>query len=148
MRISKIITGLFVGSLLWQVHAAELNWQTDLPTALAQAKAENKLVFMDFTGSDWCPACIAFHKEATASPEFAAYAKTNLVLMEVDFPNHKPQSAALKAANAALQKKYDIKGFPTLILLNADGKELKRQLGYDSGKIQKLIKKLKKSSRR
>ena len=33
---------------------AETSWTTDLPAAQAQAKKEKKLVFMNFTGSDWC----------------------------------------------------------------------------------------------
>jgi thiol-disulfide isomerase/thioredoxin len=128
---------------IWlQTQAADLNWGTDLPKALIQAKAERKLVLMDFTGSDWCPACIMFHDQVAMSPEFATYAKTNLVLIVVDFPNKAPQSDALKAANAALQEKYDVKGFPTLILLNVDGKELGRQLGYDSGGPEAFIAKL------
>ncbi len=145
--MKKLLFGLFAGCLLFQIHAAELKWETDLPTALAQAKAEKKAVFLDFTGSDWCPACILFHKQSTASSEFADYAQKNLVLVEVDFPNNKPQSDTLKTANKALQKKYNIEGFPTLILVNADEKELGRQLGYDSDGINDLIKKLKQFSK-
>lgn len=120
------------GGVWLQTQAADLNWLTDLPKAQAQAKAENKLLFLDFTGSDWCPACILFHDQVAMSPEFAAYAKSKLVLMVVDFPNKSSQSDALKSANLVLQKKYEVEGFPTLILLNDDGKELGRQLGYDS----------------
>jgi thioredoxin-related protein len=126
-----------------QTQAADLNWGTDLPQALAQAKAEKKMVFIDFTGSDWCPGCIAFHKKIAASPEFASYANTNLVLVVADFPNNSPQSDALKSANLALQKKYDVEGFPTLILLNADGKEVGRQLGYEPTGPEAFIAKLK-----
>ena len=39
---------------LLQAGAAEAKWLTDLPTAQAQAKKENKQVLLDFTGSDWC----------------------------------------------------------------------------------------------
>ena len=42
--------------------AVTLPWLTDLPKAEAQAKQEHKMVFLDFTGSDWCPACIEFHE--------------------------------------------------------------------------------------
>jgi thioredoxin-related protein len=130
-------------SYVWlQSQAADLNWGTDFPKALSQAKTERKLILMDFTGSDWCPACILFHDQVAMSPEFAAYAKTNLVLMIVDFPNKAPQNDALKSANLALQKKYEAEGFPTLILLNADGKELGRQLGYDSSGPKAFIAKL------
>ena len=65
---------------------------------------------MDFTGSDWCPWCIKLDKDIFSKPEFADYAKTNLVLVQLDFPNQKPQSDDLKKANAALQAKYDHEG--------------------------------------
>ena len=72
-----------------------------------KAKAEKKMVLMDFTGSDWCPPCKALHKNVLTSPEFEAYADKNLVLVEVDFPRTKPQTEELKAANKALAEKYD-----------------------------------------
>jgi thioredoxin-related protein len=116
-----------------QIHAADLNWSTDLPKALAQAKSEHKLVLIDFTGSDWCPWCIKFDKEVLDTSRFAAYANSHLELVLADFPRKKPQSASLKAANAELQKKYNIQGFPTLVVLNSDGKEIGRQVGYQPG---------------
>ncbi len=107
-----------------------LPWQTDLAKALQQAKTENKMVLMDFTGSDWCPPCKALHSTVLTSKEFANFASTNLVLVEVDFPHSKAQSKELKEANAALSEKFKIEGFPTIIVLSADGKELKRRDGY------------------
>ena len=97
-------------------------WQTDLPKALVQAKAENKLVLLNFTGSDWCAGCKVMDLEVFSQPEFAAYAQTNLVLVEVDLPNHKVLPPALLAANKALNTNYDVVGFPTLIALQPDGK--------------------------
>jgi thioredoxin-related protein len=123
--------------------SADLNWLTDLPKAQAQAKAENKLVLMDFTGSDWCPWCIKLDKDIFSKPEFANYAKTNLVLVLLDFPNQKPQSDDLKKANAALQAKYDPEGaFPTLIAMKPDGTVVWKQLGYLEGGPSAIIAKL------
>jgi thioredoxin-related protein len=122
--------------------AVELPWQTDLPKALVAAKAENKMVLLDFTGSDWCSWCIKFDKEALSTEKFAEYAKTHLELVQLDFPNTKPQSAELKAANAALQKKYNVEGFPTFVVLNADGNEIGRQVGYAPGGPDAFIKEL------
>ena len=117
---------------VWQLAAAEEGqWLTDLPKAQAQAKAEKKLVLMDFNGSDWCPPCKALRKNVFSSPEFTEYAKTNLVLVDVDFPRHKEQSAEQKKANEALAQKYSVEAFPTVIVLSPDGKQLKRQEGYD-----------------
>src|SRR3954465_4955013 len=111
-----------LGTLLFTLSLTRLpaeRWGENYEKALEQAKAENKLVLMDFTGSDWCGWCIKLNKEVFSTPEFAEYAKKNLVLVEVDFPNKKPQSAELKKANEALQEKYKIEGYPTVIVLNS-----------------------------
>ena len=110
--------------------AAEDAWITDVPKAMEQAKSQKKLVLLDFTGSDWCPPCKALHKNVLTSEEFSKFAKDNLVLVDLDFPKAKPQSDELKAANKELSKKYGIKGYPTIIVLDADGKELFRKVGY------------------
>jgi thioredoxin-related protein len=110
--------------------AADEAWLTDLPKAMAQAKSEKKMVLLDFTGSDWCPPCKNLHKTVLTSGEFSKFAKENLVLVEVDFPKSKPQTPELKAANQELSKKYAIRGYPTIIVLDADGKELFKKVGY------------------
>jgi thioredoxin-related protein len=122
-----------------RIHAADLTWLTDLPKAEAQAKSENKLVLMDFTGSDWCPWCQKMDKDTLTQPQFADYANKNLVLVLVDFPNHKPQSDDLKAANAALASKYSVQGYPTLIAVKPDGTAVMTQVGYLEGGPQALI---------
>jgi len=58
------------------------------------------------------------------------YARKNLVLVEVDFPSHKPQSAELKEANTALKEKYDVRGYPTLVVLKPDGTVVWKKTGY------------------
>jgi len=87
---------------------------------------------LDFTGSDWCGWCIKLNREVFSQPEFADYASKNLVLVEVDFPRNKPQTAELKKANEALQAKYNIEGYPTIIVLNSAGKKV-GELGYQAG---------------
>jgi thioredoxin-related protein len=120
------------------------NWLTDFPKAQAQAKAEKKLLLLDFTGSDWCPPCKALTKNVFSKPEFAAYASTNLVLVEVDFPNSKPQSAELKKANAALQEKFNIESYPTIIVLDAEGKQVYRKSGYGGATVKEYLAELQK----
>lgn len=114
------------------VNAGDSEWLTDLPKAQAKAKEEKKMVLLDFTGSDWCGWCIKLHKEVFSQAEFAEYAKKNLVLVEVDFPRAKKQSAEQKKANGALQKKYNIEGYPTIIVLDGEGKKI-GELGYMKG---------------
>jgi thiol:disulfide interchange protein len=131
-----------IGCLLaGQLFAADAQWLTSVPDALAVAKKEHKLVLLDFTGSDWCEACKRLEVEAFSKPEFADYAKKNLVLVQLDFPT-KPQPAALAAANQDLYDKYRIEGFPTLILLKPDGHVVWNQLGYTGGGPPALIAKV------
>ena len=142
--MKKILITLLAATLFWQVNAADSTWLTDLPKAQAQAKAENKIVLMDFTGSDWCPWCIKFKQEALDDQKFLDYAAKNVVLVEVDFPHKKEQSADLKKANAALNDKYKVDGYPTLVVLDKDGKEIGRQEGYEPGGPKAFIAKLEK----
>src|SRR6516162_9605016 len=60
--------------------AQEGEWLTDLTKAKDKARADKKMVLIDFNGSDWCPPCKALRKDVFSSPQFVAYAKTNLVL--------------------------------------------------------------------
>jgi protein disulfide-isomerase len=115
---------------LWYIYSppgvVHLPWQTDFPAAQALARQTGRRIFMDFTGSDYCAPCQRLQKEVFSTVEFAAYAATNLVLVEVDFPAWKELPKAQQEANQALSDKFKVEGFPTLILLNSEGKELGR----------------------
>jgi len=137
--MKKITIILAACCALLQLRAAELSWSTDVPQAVAKAKAEDKLVLLDFTGSDWCGWCIKFKNEALDTKEFQDYAGKDLVLVELDYPHKKEQSAELKAANKALAEKYNVTGFPTFVVLNKEGKEIGRQVGYETGGPQAFI---------
>jgi thioredoxin-related protein len=140
--MKKLFIALLAATALAGDHAANAAWLTDLPKAQAQAQAENKIVLMDFTGSDWCPACIRFNKEVLDSSVFQEYAAKNVVVVEVDFPQNKAQSDELKKTNAALQDRFKVEGFPTLIVLDKDGKEIGRQVGYEADGPKPFIAKL------
>lgn len=112
---------------------ADGQWGTDLPAALARARAENKRVLLDFTGSDWCPWCQKLDQDVFSTSQFASYAQNKLVLVKVDFLRNTPQSDDVKQANDALAKRYDVDGYPTCILLDASGKQLGREVGYPEG---------------
>lgn len=108
-------------------------WSDDYKASLATAAKENKKVLLDFTGSDWCGWCIKLKKDTFDQPSFKEYADKNLVLVEVDFPQAKSQSAEVKKQNGALQEQFRVQGFPTLVLLDPQGKVIKQQSGYIPG---------------
>jgi thioredoxin-related protein len=122
---------------------AEATWLTDFHRAQEEAKAGHKLLLLNFTGSDWCGWCMRLQAEVFSKPEFAEYARQNLVLVELDFPRAKPLSSEVRSQNAALAEKYGIAGFPTIVVLNADGKPI-GLLGYVPGGPSAFIEELKK----
>lgn len=126
---------------------ASEGWQTDYKAALEEAAKSDKLVLLDFTGSDWCGWCVKLEKDTFSKPEFKSFAAKNLVTVELDFPNNKPQSAELKKQNAALGEKFGVDGYPTLVLLDSKGKEIARNAGYLPGGPEGLIAWVEKASK-
>jgi protein disulfide-isomerase len=122
---------------------ADLNWLTDLHRAQEQAKADHKLLLINFTGSDWCPWCIRLDREVFSKPEFASYAKDHLVLFMADFPRAKPLTDDVRKQNQQLANQFDVQGFPTIIVLNEQGKQV-GELGYVPGGAGAFIEQLKK----
>jgi len=113
--------------------AAEASgWTTDYKAALEQAKADDRRVFLFFTGSDWCSWCKRLNKEILSTPEIQKFAGDKLVLVELDFPRSKAQPGAVKAQNAKLAQQYKIEGYPTVIVLDSAGKKV-GELGYQQG---------------
>ena len=110
--------------------AGSKGWLTDYKQALANGKANKKIVFADFTGSDWCGFCIKLKKEVLDTDDLKKMAADKFVLLELDYPRAKEQSDEQKQQNADLAKQFKVHGFPTIILLDGDGKELGRIVGY------------------
>ena len=93
---------LVVGSLT--VQAQELTWETNLKKAAEVSMKTKKPLLLFFTGSDWCGWCIRLQNEVLKTPEFAAWAKKNVVLVELDFPRRTPQLPETQQQNAELQQ--------------------------------------------
>ena len=142
----RLILFIMLGWGSQPLLAEDLEWLTDAQAAKEQAKQENKYVLLDFTGSDWCGWCMRLKTEVFDKPEFAEFARAKLVLVEVDFPRRKEIANAQKQANAELAQTYHITGYPTLIVLNQDGKPAGR-LGYVPGGPTALIDKLERAAR-
>lgn len=113
-------------------------WGDDFEAAKTLAAKDKKPILLDFTGSDWCGWCIKLDKEVFSKKEFKDYAKSDLVLVTVDFPHEKYQSKKLKEQNETLGKKYGVDGYPTIVLVDAEGKVLGKT-GYQEGGPVKYV---------
>ena len=115
---------------------AKAMWGHDLATAISKSKKNVTLILLNFTGSDWCPPCMALHDFVPNQPEFLDFAEKNLELVELDFPQNKSIDEKLAVTNKKLAEKYNVEGFPTIIVIDATGKIVHRDTGY-SGKTAK-----------
>ena len=115
----------------------------NLDEALAKAKAEGKLVYACFSGSDWCGWCMKLEREVLSKQEFIDGVKNDFVLVFIDSPQDKAVlSERAKAENGKLTKKYGIQGFPTALILDGDGKKI-AETGYRRGGAAEYAKHLK-----
>ena len=117
-------------------------WLTDYETALQKAKEENRYVLVDFTGSDWCGWCIRLNREVFSTEEFQDFAKEQLVCVKIDFPRKKKLSREVAERNDQLQRKFGVRGYPTVFVLGPDGIPLART-GYLKGGGQGYVNHLK-----
>ncbi|MHA3773999.1 thioredoxin family protein [Verrucomicrobiota bacterium sgz303538] len=137
----KILTLVTVAAMTTSAALAAAGWDDNYEKAVAKAKAENKMLLLDFTGSDWCGWCMKLDKEVFSQKAFKDYAKQNLVLLEVDFPQGKRQTRNLKEQNEKLKNEHSITGFPSIVVLNPEGQKVGR-LGYTPGGPNAFIAKL------
>ena len=114
-------------------------WTTDLEKALEKAKTEKKCLLLEFTGSDWCPPCMAMRKNVFSKKEFVDAASKKYILVEVDFPK---KDKELSAKNQPLAQKYKIQAFPTVVLLSPEGKEFHRFIASEFPKTEDFVKHL------
>lgn len=159
-KIISILLGVLAFGAVFQMQAAEPaaaeqtaeaaviakvkqgDWLENYAEALAAAKQLKRPVLIDFTGSDWCGWCIRLDREVFSQKAFIKYAKRDLVLLKLDFPQRKKLSEALQKQNRELAKKFGIRGFPTIVIVDAEGKEIART-GYQRGGAKNYVDHLK-----
>jgi len=116
------------GATAIPANAAPVN----LPVEIVRAKAENKLLLLEFGSSDSCPPCILFQQHVFSQPEFLAYEKSNLVFVRLDFPQRTQLPPAVQATNVFLAQQFEAFDFPTFVALDRDGKEFWRMPEKDN----------------
>src|SRR5438477_3032133 len=122
-RLIPLILAISV-FLSGQFARAESGWLNDYKKAQEEAKASNKFLLLNFTGSDWCGWCIKFDREILSQSQFKNYAHDKLVLVELDFPRRKTQPVEEKKQNVHLAQEYQVMGFPTIVVLNSNGQKV------------------------
>lgn len=115
-------------------------WTMDYEAAKAKAKETKTPLFVLFTGSDWCKWCKVMDDQVFSKPEWQEFAKANLFLAYIDFPqDEKLVPEKYKERNKKLQEEMDVDGYPTMILFDGEGKELERLQAEQSITAKKFV---------
>jgi protein disulfide-isomerase len=140
MKKSSLCVLIFVLGI--SLYAKGKQWLCDLDEAMEISEKTGKTILVDFSGSDWCGYCIKLDKEVFSTKLFKDFAKENLILVLIDFPRKSFMIEERRAYNDSLAKKYEVSGFPTVLLMDSKEKVIFRT-GYQRGGAQKYIDMLK-----
>ncbi len=117
----------------------------DLDAALASVKGSKRQVVAVFSGSDWCAWCKKLESEVLSDEAFLSKATNRYALVYIDSPRDRSLlSPAAAERNPQLVEKYKVRGFPTVLVLDADG-EVLATTGYQEGGGAKYLKHLKRA---
>jgi thiol:disulfide interchange protein len=119
---------LLIGVLVWRwpllkgyyyklagvaAPASAIDWRTDLPSALAEAKRTGKPILADFSAV-WCPPCIAMKHDTWTDSGVERAVSTSAVPLLVDIDK-----------DPATASRYGIESIPTVVLLDGNGQVLR-----------------------
>ena len=117
--VAAPLYGLYIalapGHILGRQHVAASSWVPYAETALTRAAADGRAVVIDFS-ADWCMPCKELEHKTFSQAEVISATK-NVVTMKADLTQHG------NADVRALRKRYDIRGVPTIVFIDAKGKE-------------------------
>ncbi len=111
----------------------KINWLTNYEDAVNQSKASSKPIVLFFTGSDWCGWCNKLDEEALDTADFAQAAGDKFIFVKLDFPLNTSLPPQQTAQNKQLQKKFDIRSFPTIVILDSQQQQQIGTTGYRPG---------------
>lgn len=142
-RCQTAVLALLTVTIAGLAHAGDFH--SDYAAAKKEAKSENKPLLVKFTGSDWCPPCKQLDAAIFSKKEFKKSVEKDFVVAVLDFPRNKELPEGQLEANREVAKEFGIRGYPTVLLINQDGKVFKKMVGYDGSDLETYLKTIKQS---
>lgn len=111
----------------------EVHWLTNYEEAVNLSKSSSKPIILFFTGSDWCGWCTKLEQESLDTPDFARAAGDKFIFVKLDFPLNTTLPPHIASQNKELQKKFNIRGFPAIVILESKNQSQIGATGYRPG---------------
>lgn len=99
---------------LFDIETAVTFHKISFEEAKAKAKAENKVLFVDFYTA-WCVPCLEFTRNVLTDKEVGEAMNKSFISLKYD---------AEKGDGIALAERYKVAGYPTLLVIDTDGNVL------------------------
>ena len=96
-----------------------VEWEKDLPAAIERAQSEGKPVLVNFY-ADWCVWCKRLESTTLRDAKVAALLSDRVVPVNLD----------VDGDGRELSNQYRVDGLPTVLVLDASGREIGRIPGY------------------
>ncbi len=125
-------------------------WEESETIAKQRSVREGKPLLIWFTDSATSPMCKALTQELFSKSEFGIWAMDKLIRLRVDanlkaddhpdmdLASEEDRRARLKNYGAELRKRYQVMGYPCLIMLSPSGEVVGRYRGYTRGDAENL----------
>ncbi|MFH2010554.1 MAG: cytochrome c biogenesis protein CcdA [bacterium] len=132
--VLTLSAGLFLSLQYYRGSSVKAQY-TSVPKCLAAAKKAKRPILMDFWAT-WCEKCIELEKTTLAHPRVAKVLKRRFVFCKVDCTKKNDQTKATK-------QRFGVKGLPTLVLIDSNGKRVKNVVGLVTpDELLKILKKI------
>ena len=119
LRTAAAVVGMVIAAVLigsWVMRGPAVTWQPYSESLLIKAQRLEKPVIIDFY-ADWCAPCRELDEVTFHDPEIVKQAKKDFIMIKVDLTRKG------NPVHEDVLRRYNVKGVPTVIFLDREGKE-------------------------
>ncbi len=131
--MSRLLFFAAMGVLVFLMFRGKSGGEAEFPMRVLSQPTPVKSVPMDqrvrvvlFTGTEWCPACVQLDKSVIGTAAWKEFASKEIQFRSLDFPVDKTR---VPESYHRLAQQYNVRSFPTMLVLGKDHEVLSRQVG-------------------